>query len=274
MRIIKLIYTAIFSVLTLSAYGFNIDMTEDYERLVFTDSLNNSMPYRMLSPNSVEHNITYPLVVFLHGSGERGTDNEKQLAHGSSIFSNPANVDKYPAYVVFPQCKEKSWTDKLDARVFMPGAPIPRETKSEELVMGLVNSLINQYPIDVNRIYIIGISMGGVATYDLVCRYPDVFAAAVPICGAINPERLSAVKNVNFLIFHGEKDDEIPSICGREAYKALCSVGANVDYIEFVGAGHDCWTAAFNYPSLLPWLFSQHKTGKDTLDNNLAYTAD
>lgn len=181
----------------------------------------------MLSPKTLEADKSYPLVLFLHGSGERGNDNEKQLAHGASVFSNPVNADKYPAFVVFPQCKERAWTDKVDERTFMPGAPIPPESKSEVMVMELIGNLIENYPIDKNRIYIVGISMGGIAAYDLVCRYPQIFTAAVPICGAVNPERLSTAKDVKFMIFHGEEDEEVPSICSREAYKTLNSVGAD-----------------------------------------------
>lgn len=234
-------------------------VNDDYSRHVYVDSSKKTMPYRMLSPSVIESGKEYPLVLFLHGSGERGDDNEKQLLHGGAVFSNPANSDKYPAFVVFPQCKERAWTDRMAPRAFMPGAPVPPESKSEELVMGLVEELMSDYPIDRNRIYIVGISMGGIATYDLVCRYPEIFTAAVPICGAVNPERLSTAKDVKFMIFHGEEDEEIPSICSREAYKALNSVGTAVDYIEFSGVGHECWTSAFNYPSLLSWLFSQTK---------------
>lgn len=260
MKISTILYLSMCALIPFSANARGPHMNEEYAKQVFVDSSNNSMPYRILSPDNIELGEKYPLVIFLHGSGERGDDNEKQLAHGASTFSNPANIDKYPAFVVFPQCKEKSWTEKIDERMFMPGAPIQEESKSEKLVMNLIEDLIEHNPIDRNRIYIIGMSMGGIATYDLVCRHPEVFTAAVPICGAINPERLSDARGVKFLIFHGEEDDEVPSFCSREAYKALNSLGAEVDYVEFAGMGHDCWSSAFNYPSFLPWLFSQTKS--------------
>ncbi len=235
-------------------------VNEEYAKCVFVDSATETtLPYRMLSPQNTKAGDKYPLVVFLHGSGERGTDNEKQLAHGASTFSNPATADKYPSFVVFPQCKDRTWTERFSAQSFMPGAPTPHISKEEEAVVALIYSLAEEYPIDKDRIYLVGISMGGIATYDLACRYPDLFAAAVPICGAVNPERLNDAKNVSFMIFHGEEDDEIPSICGRKAYKSLSAAGANVEYIEFAGMGHDCWSSAFNYPNLLPWLYSQSK---------------
>lgn len=244
----------------------------DYVKTEYVDAHNNRMPYRVLSPSNMECGAKYPLVVFLHGSGERGTDNEKQLLHGGAVFSNPANTDKFPAFVLFPQCKEKSWTGNVNSRDFMPGADTPQESVTEKMLISLIKDFIASNPVDTSRIYLVGISMGGIATYDLACRYPDLFAAAVPICGAVNPQRLSAAEGVNFMIFHGEEDEEVPAFCSREAYKALSTAGNNVDYIEFSGMGHDCWDAAFNYPTLFPWLFSQTKPLHDSsMDAALTY---
>lgn len=261
MKTYTILITILLAVLSMPGFALRPIENEEYTKMVFTDSSNKTMPYRMLSP-TVKDGETYPLVVFLHGSGERGNDNEKQLAHGASTFSNPSNSDKYPAFVIFPQCKDKSWTSSTDARSFMPGSATPPITDAEKMVVDLVKQTISEYPIDPARVYIVGISMGGIAAYDLACRFPDVFAAAVPICGAVNPDRLMTAKDVNFMIFHGEDDDEVPNICGREAYKALNAAGASVRYVEFAGAGHDCWDSAFNYPDFLPWLFSQTKVAQ------------
>lgn len=243
-------------------------VNEEYAREEFVSSENVKLPYRIMAPEDIKENTKYPLVVFLHGAGERGDDNEKQLLHGGSVFSNPVNAEKYPAFVVFPQCKEKFWTENINERMFMPGAPTPNLSKTEASVMELVNNIIANNPIDTQRIYIVGISMGGVAAYDLACRYPQKFAAAVPICGAVNPERLPEATEVSFMIFQGEDDEQVPSICGRQAYKALNSAGANVEYVEFSGIGHDCWDSAFNYYNFLPWLFSQSKA--DINSSNMA----
>lgn len=246
-----------------NAYDRVPDPNSGYEKCEYTDHNGNKLLYRMLPPAEVEDGVEYPLIVFLHGAGERGNDNEKQLTHGASMFTNPVNEVKFPAYVIFPQCKDKFWTGRMSAQDFMPGATEPEESATEKLVIDLIKDLTARYHIDHNRVYLMGISMGGVATYDLACRYPDIFAAAVPICGAVNPERLADAKDVKFMIFHGDSDEEVPLICGREAYKALNSAGAEVEYIEFAGEGHECWSAAFNYRELLPWLFSQSKPEED-----------
>lgn len=266
MRVSTILLSMVMAVTPFMCYSHRPIENEEYARYIFVDASDKEMPYRMLSPD-VEEGEKYPLVVFLHGSGERGSDNEKQLLHGASIFSNPSNADKYPAFVVFPQCKEKSWTNATTPKDFMPGAETPPISQSELIVMNLIQDVIKHHPIDPARVYVVGISMGGIAAYDLACRFPDMFAAAVPICGAVNPDRLAVAKDVNFMIFHGEEDDEVPNICGREAYKALNAAGAQVEYVEFAGVGHECWYNAFNYPSLLPWLYSQ---SKDALGFNVA----
>ena len=91
------------------------------------------MPYRMLAPANVDEGVRYPLVVFLHGAGERGDDNEKQLTHGASVFSNPANADRYPAFVIFPSVrKNRGQPTRADPRGFMSGAPVPAESETEK----------------------------------------------------------------------------------------------------------------------------------------------
>ena len=101
--------------------------------------------------------------------------------------------------------------------------------------------------------------MGAMGTFDMVARFPDIFAAAIPICGTVNPQRLSAAKNVNFRIFHGDADNVVPVEGSREAYKALKPTGASVEYIEFPGCNHGSWNPAFNYPDFMEWLFKQKK---------------
>lgn len=104
-----------------------------------------------------------------------------------------------------------------------------------------------------------GLSMGGMGTFDLAIRYPEVFAAAVPICGIVNPARLSAAKDVKFRIYHGDADNIVPVEGSRQAYKALKAAGADVEYIEFPGVNHGSWTPAFNDSEFMEWLFNQKK---------------
>ncbi len=225
---------------------------------------NDTLQYRELLPESYTKGKKYPLILFLHGAGERGSDNQSQLTHGSMMFTNPVNMEKYPAIVLFPQCpKDLYWAfEKRPATGFgLNTFPSDYPTPG---ILQTVKALLDQYiasgDIDTDRIYIIGLSMGGMGTFDLVCRFPDIFAAAIPICGGVNPERLKTpAGKVKFRIYHGDKDDVVPTENSRKAYKALKKYGADVEYIEFVGCNHGSWDPAFNQPDFLSWLFSQKK---------------
>ncbi|MCD8031327.1 MAG: dienelactone hydrolase family protein [Bacteroides sp.] len=252
MKRLTLIGLLIFLAGTIYAQG-------EYEKKQFV-SQGDTLNYRLLRPEPGQQQ--YPLVLFLHGGGERGSDNEKQLSHGSEMFRNPVNREKYPAYVLYPQCPEDGyWAYRNRPETFTPaempsGVPI---SPVMELVVGLLDEYLQRPDVDIDRVYVIGLSMGGMGTFDLACRYPEVLAAAIPICGTVNPARLEAAKNVHFRIFHGDKDSTVPVSGSREAYKSLKQIGADVEYIEFPGVNHDSWTPAFNYPDFMEWLFEKRR---------------
>ena len=231
-----------------------------YEAKVFEASNGEKLNYQMLKPTNIEKGKKYPLVIFLHGMGERGDDNKKQLTHGGPMFLNPANQEKYPAYVLFPQCPETAFwaykkpTLKMTAEDVMP--PVFQAVKE------MIDTYLAYPDVDKQRVYIMGLSMGGMATFDMVSRFPEIFAAAIPICGAVDPSRLAATKGVKFRIFHGDADKVVPVICSRMAYKALREADVDVEYIEFPGCDHASWNPAFNTPDFMEWLFKQKKSKK------------
>lgn len=233
-----------------------------YKKEVFVSTQGDSLKYRVLSPEVGNDGVKYPLVLFLHGAGERGNDNEKQLTHGGEMFLNPVNREKYPAYVIFPQCPENGyWAFRSRPESFDP-LKIPVNTSITPVlksVKELLDSYIAMPDVDKNRVYIIGLSMGGMAVFDMVARFPDVFAAAVPICGTVAPSRLSAAKDVPFRIFHGDADNVVPVEGSRQAYKALKRAGGDVEYIEFPGCNHGSWNPAFCYPDFMKWIFDRKK---------------
>ena len=236
---------------------------EKYEYQTFTAEDGTALNYRMLRPLETAKGKKFPLVIFLHGLGERGTDNEAHLFHGSQMFLNPVTREKHPAYVLFPQCpKTAFWAlDKVPASY--------EDIKAEEVMPApfkAVKELIDEYlthpDIDRSRVYILGLSMGGVATYDRVARFPEIFAAAIPICGAVDPSRLEGVEGVSFRIFHGDADTTVPVECSRRAYRALKKSGCKVEYFEFPGCGHGSWNPAFTREDFIDWLFKQKKSRK------------
>lgn len=235
---------------------------EAYQKKVFISSWGDSLNYRLLRPESEKPGQQYPLVLFLHGAGERGNDNEKQLTHGGQMFLNPVNREKYPAFVLVPQCPEKDyWAYASRPSSFVPSEmPVGQEiTPVLRAVKELLDTYLDLPSVDRNRVYVVGLSMGGMATYDLAIRFPDIFAAAVPICGTVNPGRLADAVSVRFRIFHGDADNVVPVEGSREAYKALKKLGAEVEYVEFPGCNHGSWNPTFNYPGFMEWLFASRK---------------
>ncbi|MFK8266640.1 carboxylesterase family protein [Capnocytophaga cynodegmi] len=238
---------------------------DSFSKEIFVSKTKDSLKYRLLTPDKVEKGKKYPLVLFLHGAGERGTDNESQLRNGGTLFSNPSNREKFPSFVLFPQCPPDFYwpIDKRPAEGFMDknpfekNAPISTQLK---LVDELLTNFIKNNPIDENRIYIMGLSMGGMGTFDFVCRFPNRFAAAIPICGGVNTSWLKEFRGkTKFRIYHGDIDSVVSVEFSREAYKALKESGNDVEYIEFYGVGHNSWYPAFNMPDFLPWLYQIKK---------------
>ena len=163
---------------------------EAYEKKEFVYN-GNTLPYRILYPANYDKSKKYPLLLFLHGAGERGKDNEKQLIHGSKLFLTDANRKNFPAIVVFPQCPEESFwaVTKIDRTVqpfkiefdytAQPNWPLAAANE-------LVKKLINEEGVEKKQVYITGLSMGGMGTFESVYRYPDLYAAALPICGGFS----------------------------------------------------------------------------------------
>lgn len=260
----KKIILTILTLLLLQVITYNrVFAQPTYQKGEFiSKTTGDTLLYRYLTPESIKKGKKYPLVIFLHGSGERGNDNEAQLFHGSGQFLNPVNREKYPAYVLFPQCPDGVSGAYMPPLETLVPADMPLNPPVAPIVltlMDLIDSYISNPNIDPNRVYIMGISMGGIATFDIVSRYPQKFAAAIPICGSVNPQRLKGTKGVAWRIFHGDSDPAVTVEGSREAYKALRDFGLNVEYIEFAGYTHNSWNPAFNYPDFMKWLFKQKR---------------
>jgi len=236
-----------------------------YQKRVYTAKNGETLNYRILYPKDYGQGRKYPVLLFLHGSGERGNDNEKQLLHGGDLFLNPANMEKFPAIVVFPQCpQDKSWASlsfKYEGAKRTCSRPTGKKPgEMERMLKGLLKELEKTEKADTKRIYIMGLSMGGFGTLDMVYLYPKTFAAAVPICGGHAPELAGEyAKRVPVWLFHGAKDQVVSPDLSRNLYAKLKELGAEVKYTEFPEANHNSWDSTFTTTELLPWVFSHHK---------------
>ena len=216
--------------------------------------------YRLLKPESVEAGKSYPLVVFLHGAGERGTDNELQLLYFPTQMAQPHWRHRFPCYILAPQCRnDRKWVEVDWSSNSDPEMP---ETASPQLmaVTQMLEETLRTEQIDRRRIYLTGLSMGGFGSFDLATRHPDLFAAVAPICGAADPDRVTGLRNVPLWIVHGDQDTAVPVARSRSAFAALQAAGGNPVYVELPGVGHNSWTPGYNdYDGLVPWMFRQQR---------------
>jgi predicted peptidase len=215
-----------------------------------------SLPYRLLKPADYDKSRKYPLVLFLHGAGERGTDNRKQLVHGVADFTTPVAMKDRPCFLVAPQCPngkrwvEVDWSSKSHT---MPTKP----SDSMRLTMALLDELDKEFSIDASRVYVTGLSMGGYGTWDAVQRYPKRFAAAIPVCGGGDASDVKSVVAKPIWVFHGDKDDAVPVSRARDIVAALKKAGGSPKYTEYPNVGHNSWAATYRNPKVHEWLFEQ-----------------
>lgn len=224
-----------------------------------------TLPYRLLLPEHFNPQQKYPLILFLHGRGESGDDNQAQLTHGAALFLKSENRKKFPAIVVFPQNgKATYWSnvqtiaDSTGKRsfYFVPNGP---PSTSMRLVLSLLQNLNQQFKIDQDRVYVMGLSMGGMGSFEIVNRLPNTFAAAIPICGGANPAIAPHLKNTQWWVFHGAKDDVVLPEYSQKMVSALKAQKIPVKFTLYPNANHNSWDAAFAEPELLPWLFSKKR---------------
>jgi predicted peptidase len=218
------------------------------------------MPYRLFSPNA---SGKLPLVVFLHGSGGMGDDNQKQMGlgniFGTRVWALPESQKRFPCYVVAPQT-DRGWVK------YGPPSPgdsvarvVPGLGDGARLAFEIIDALQHELPIDARRIYITGQSMGGAGLWHMTARRPKLFAAAVACCGSPTADSAADSASTPVWNFHGDADNAVPVAVSRDRIAALRKAGAHPIHTEYTGIGHNVWEWAFTEPALLPWVFSKRR---------------
>ena len=199
------------------------------------------------------------VLLFLHGAGERGNDNQNQLRHCAADLVNFCETEKIKAVLLFPQCPqnvmwiEQSWS--LPEHEMTP-EPTPQLRHALELL----DSVIAQEKCDPKRVYISGISMGGFGTWEALSRRPESFAAAIPVCGGGDVAQAPKLKDIPIRAFHGSADSAVMVKRSRDMVKAIRAAGGTkISYTEYPGVNHDSWTATYADHANLRWLFSQSR---------------
>lgn len=200
------------------------------------------LDYLLYLPQDYFSKQDWPLMIFLHGAGERGADLKKVIVHGPPKIVE--NKKDFPFVLVSPQCPENEWwTNKLQT----------------ESLIHLIDQIIQDYNVDPKRVYLTGLSMGGYATWNLASLYPEKFAAIAPICGGGDVKYASVLKDIPIWVFHGAKDQVVPISSSQEMVDAIKLQGGNIQFTIYPEANHDSWTETYNNPELYKWFLSNSK---------------
>lgn len=234
------------------------------------------MPYRLYVPAGYDASKSYPLVMFLHGGGENGTDNEKQLygTEGATVWATPAEQAKHPAFVLAPQSRpfggdepnrplggfgitRNAQSERYMGEVLTPSADVKMAVK-------VLEKVLTDYPgVDRKRVYVTGLSQGGFGTWNIALLRPDLFAAAVPIAGGGDPAHMDRLVNMPIWAFHSQDDPVVPVTYSRDSIAALRKLGGNPIYTEYPSGTmfdpyeHFSWVYAYANDAMREWLFQQ-----------------
>jgi predicted peptidase len=209
----------------------------------FADSDGDTLKYQLIKPLDFDPNQKYPMVVCLpYGGGIEGSPPAKLLL-------TETNRKKYPSFLFVPFCpKGSGW------------GGIPNYPTMDTLVFESIEALEKELKeIDVNRIYVTGVSRGGYGSWHFISLRPDMFAAAMPVCGGGDPNLAPNIVEVDVWAFHGEDDPNVPVSGSRDMIASIKKSGGNPKYTEFEGAGHDIWDYVTKTPGVLDWLFEQKR---------------
>lgn len=223
---------------------------DDFEARSYTDGAN-TLPYRLWVPRDYDPEQAYPVVLFLHGAGERGNDNRRQLSVQTAplVFVRPQHQAQWPCFMIAPQCPTGGgWTNG-------DGAPNPSTWL--RLTIEALGELFGEFNLDPTRLYITGLSMGGYGTWDAITRWPGLFAAAIPICGGGADWLAKRCAKTPVWAFHSDDDPVVPVERTRQMIAAILRARGTPLYTEYTGYGHFSWNPAYAEPNLLPWMFAQ-----------------
>jgi predicted peptidase len=227
-----------------------------YEQKIFVIE-NDTLNYRILKPLNYDSTKQYPVHLFLHGAGERGNDNVSQLVHGSKLFLKKESREKYNSWVIFPQAPKHDWWGYKDAYKLNYNV---KESKAMSLVVKLMDNFSKRNDVNQNKIYVSGLSMGGMGTFVILNLRPDMFAAATPICGDGDPNSVNNyAKKIPIWIFHGSDDTVVSPKKSLKMANAIIDAGGSPKITFYENVGHDSWNNAFAEEDFLKWIHSKTK---------------
>jgi len=231
----------------------------DFRKNVFVNKKGERIPYRLYVPTTYSKTQRYPLIVWLHGGGGRGTDNVLQISRddlkGTHFWISPENQKTFPVFVFVPQCPtNEMWADP----------DLNQPSKPLQLAIEALNAVEKEFSIDPDRIYLAGQSLGGLGVWALMQLYPERWAAALVLSAFDTFTNTDALVQVPVWVFQGDADRNVPVTLVRQMMVQMKKLHANFRYTEYHKVDHDVWNEAFAEPDLIPWLSTQ-KRGQPSL---------
>jgi predicted peptidase len=255
----RTILTAVLTLLISSACSAQqLRTIEQREKIlaakVFKNERGETLLYRLFIPQNYDPKKKYPLVLYLHGGGGRGTDNLKQIDGGNGylidFFTGSEAQSRYPSFVVAPQSPMQEGWVEYDSIT---------PTRQLRLVHEMLSELRRTYSIDAARVYVGGQSMGGFGTFAIISEHPKLFAAGVSLCGGGDESKVARLVSTPMWAFHGAKDEAVPVARSRNIVAAINKAGGKANYTEYPGIDHLIWPKVVKETELLPWLFNQQR---------------
>lgn len=220
-------------------YAANI--TGSFAKVTSREGLN----YQIFGNPKWDTKKRYPLMISLHGSGQSGSDNQAQMGGPTGIFTNTEHQTANPCFMIVPQC---------------PDSAIGWNKDVANNLMTLIDELIDKLPIDGNRLYLTGFSMGGFGCFSLAVKYPTKFAAVIPLAGGGDAKKADILKQTPIWAFHGDKDEMVGVERTRDVMKAVMALTDDSKYDELAGQGHNIPGLVYNRKDLNDWIFAQKRT--------------
>ena len=253
MRLLTVILVLIFS---LNSQALD---KEKFKANVFKND-DGQLNYRLFQSKDMKEGEKYPLVLTFHGSSSCGDDNISQLKErrGPLEIMDYTERKKVKAFILSPQCPGgQAW---VNTPWYGKSHTMPKEPAfAMKMTLALLDKLMKDLPIDKSRIYVTGLSLGGFGTWDIIQRKPELFAAAIPVCGGGDTAEAKKLAKLPIWIFHGDNDTIVYTKRSRDMFKALKAAKAKVQYTEYENTGHDSFTETYKNDKVLDWFFSQKK---------------
>jgi predicted peptidase len=242
-RLLALLGAAVFVLTPTSSPARAAETKTGFLDRVHKDADGKVAKYVLFVPHGYKGDKAYPLILFLHGSGETGTDGKKQATVGLAPAIKKREKE-FPFFAVFPQSQKRTWRANTD---------------DGKRALAILEEVEKEYKIDGKRIYLTGLSMGGFGTWDFAFAKPNKWAAIVPICGGGDPSKAAKIKGIPCWCFHGDADKAVKVEFSRKIIAALKEAGADPKYTEYPDVGHNSWDKAYATKELYEWLLKQHK---------------